>query len=326
MVSIIVPVYQVSQYVERCLRSIIAQSYKDIECIIVDDATEDDSIVKCEELIRAYSGPIQFRIVHHEHNRGLSASRNTGIAAAHAEYLYFLDSDDYISSSCIERLASVVEDEPSVEFVQGNCKMICNGKESLLYSVGQDMSLSNNDDIRNAFYKDRNIYISVWNKLIKKSFVEEAQLYCREGLVFEDLLWTFYLLKSLDKAYLCHEVTYYYEIRPGSISTVAKPKDVECYTVIFNEILNNLTVGREQEEINGFLYYYIKRYISFANIAPSFKDTIRLYREKARAHSCWKAFFLLLLTGILSRFVNITRPLEWLNSLRWRFRIDKHSN
>ena len=71
-VSIIIPVYQVSNYVERCLKSVIGQTFTDFECIIVNDATRDDSIEKCERLIDGYDGPIRFRIIHHEVTRGLS--------------------------------------------------------------------------------------------------------------------------------------------------------------------------------------------------------------------------------------------------------------
>ena len=97
MVTIVIPVYQVSEYVERCVCSVMAQSYPYLECIIVDDATQDDSIVKCEQLIAAYKGPIRFRILHHGQNRGLSAARNTGTKVATGDYLYYLDSDDYTS-------------------------------------------------------------------------------------------------------------------------------------------------------------------------------------------------------------------------------------
>jgi glycosyltransferase involved in cell wall biosynthesis len=128
MVSVIVPVYQVSDYVERCIRSVMAQTYTDIECIIVDDATRDDSIDKCEALIKEYDGPIQFRIIHHEQNRGLSVARNTGFDAANGEYVYFLDSDDYITPDCIEKLVSVVKDDPTIEMVQGNSLMKYDGK------------------------------------------------------------------------------------------------------------------------------------------------------------------------------------------------------
>ena len=96
MVTIIIPVYQVSAYVERCILSVMDQDYDAIECIIVDDATQDDSIEQCERLIERYNGPILFKILHHQYNRGLSAARNTGTDAASGDYLYYLDSDDEI--------------------------------------------------------------------------------------------------------------------------------------------------------------------------------------------------------------------------------------
>lgn len=320
VVSVIIPVYQVSEYVERCIRSVMAQSYQRIECIIVDDATEDDSILKCEKLIKAYDGPIQFRILHHDHNRGLSASRNTGTDAATGDYLYYLDSDDYISPNCIERLVSVVDDDPSIEMVQGNCMMTCDGTENLLYRLDHSIETTDNDKTRKEFFKNRNIYISVWNRLLKKSFIEENRIYCREGVVYEDLLWVFYLLKNLKKAYLCEDITYYYCIRPRSISTAVKPESAACYALSFDEIFHNLTIGREQEEIEGYLYYFIKRYFSYVKIVPTLKDTIRLYRTKAKHYHCWYVYAVLFATSIVGHFGNPSKLLGWMNGIRWKLK------
>ena len=320
MVTIVIPVYQVSEYVERCVCSVMAQSYPYLECIIVDDATQDDSIVKCEQLIAAYKGPIRFRILHHEQNQGLSAARNTGTKAATGDYLYYLDSDDYIAPNCIERLASVVDEDPSIEMVQGNCIMSCEDKESRLYRLGTSIITSNNDETRKAFYKDRNIYISVWNRLLKRSFVEEYQLFCREGIVFEDLIWVFYLMKNLKRACLCNDVTYYYCIRSGSISTEVQKASVGCYAVMFDEIMHHLTAGREQEEIKGFLYYFIKRYVSYVKIAPEFKDTIRLYKRKAQQYHCWCEYVVLSVASGIGNIGNPMKLLGWLNGLRWRMK------
>lgn len=320
MVSVIIPVYQVSNYVERCLCSVMAQRYTDIECIIVDDATLDDSIVKCKKLIKSYGGPIKFRIVHHEQNRGLSAARNTGTKAATGEYVYYLDGDDYISPHCIEKLVSVVNTDPSIEMVQGNCLMTSDGKESYLYRQDHSIKTKDFDETRKEFFKNRNIYISVWNRLLKKSFIEKNQIYCREGVVYEDLLWVFYLIKHLKKTYLCNEVTYYYCLRSGSISTVAKPDSVACYAVSFDEIFNNLTVGREKEEIKGYLYYFIKRYVSFIKTVPSFKNTIRLYKAKAKQYHCWYVYIVLFATGLVGHLGNPSKILERMNQLRWKFK------
>lgn len=122
--SVIIPVYNISDYIERCIRSVQGQSYIDMECLIVDDATQDDSIVKCEKLINEYDGPIRFRIIHHEVNRGLSAARNTGTAAAIGEYIYYVDGDDEILPYCIEKLMTIAQEHPDAEMVHGNSVMI----------------------------------------------------------------------------------------------------------------------------------------------------------------------------------------------------------
>ena len=103
LVSVIIPVYQVSDYVERCLLSVMNQTYQNIECIIVDDCSTDDSVAKCDRLISTYKGPIKFQILHHERNRGLSAARNTGTDAATGEYIFYLDSDDEITDETFDK-------------------------------------------------------------------------------------------------------------------------------------------------------------------------------------------------------------------------------
>lgn len=126
-VSIIIPVYQVSAYIERCIRSVLNQTYKEIECIIVNDATQDDSIEKCQQLIENYRGEIRFKIVNHNANRGLSAARNTGIDAASESYIFYLDGDDEISSDCIEKLVKPCKKDGSIEMVMGALHAITKG-------------------------------------------------------------------------------------------------------------------------------------------------------------------------------------------------------
>ena len=89
-ISIIVPVYNVEPYIRECFSSIATQTYKGkIECIFVDDCGQDKSVEILEELIADYHGSISFSIIHHEHNKGLSGARNTGICHATGDYLYF---------------------------------------------------------------------------------------------------------------------------------------------------------------------------------------------------------------------------------------------
>ena len=122
-ISIIVPVYNVEQYIKECFDSIAAQTYKgDIECIFVNDCGHDKSVEILEKMIACYQGGISFSIIHHEHNKGLSGARNTGIRHAQGDYLYFIDSDDSITSDCIEKLVALAEKYPGVEVVKGSTK------------------------------------------------------------------------------------------------------------------------------------------------------------------------------------------------------------
>lgn len=92
LVSIIIPVYNVSDYIERCLKSVITQTYRHIECVIVDDGSPDDSMDKCYSLLNQYDGPIIFSVVTHESNLGLSAARNSGIDKAITTDVYLFAS------------------------------------------------------------------------------------------------------------------------------------------------------------------------------------------------------------------------------------------
>ena len=104
LVSVILPVYNVEKYVENSLRSVIGQTYPDIECLIIDDCGTDRSMDVVENVL-AHSNLAgkKIRILRHEKNRGLSAARNTGLDYAEGTYIFFLDSDDSIRPNCIEK-------------------------------------------------------------------------------------------------------------------------------------------------------------------------------------------------------------------------------
>ena len=109
IISIIIPVYNVEQYIEECLQSVEKQTYQgEIECVLVDDCATDASIHIAQEFINKCNGRVTYRILHHDRNRGLSAARNTGLDNAKGDYIYFLDSDDYIDANAIEVLYDAI--------------------------------------------------------------------------------------------------------------------------------------------------------------------------------------------------------------------------
>ena len=104
-VSVIIPIYNVEQYIEECIASVAAQTYKDFDIIAINDCSTDSSLEILRECIDKYNIPKdRISIIDHERNRGISAARNTGILHSTAEYVYFLDSDDTITPDCLEKL------------------------------------------------------------------------------------------------------------------------------------------------------------------------------------------------------------------------------
>lgn len=213
-VSIVVPVYSVSPYIERCIKSVIAQTYPVLECIIVDDASPDDSIVKCEHLIARYDGPIRFVVLHHDHNLGLSAARNTGTDAAQGNYVFYLDSDDELTPDCIEVLAGPIERDPSIEMVQGNHKVFSDTPS--IGRITHEEVFASSGAVRDCFFDMNILPVMAWNKLISKHFIKDHGLRFMEGILFEDNLWTFYVIKSLQRLYVIPSITYNHYKRPLS--------------------------------------------------------------------------------------------------------------
>lgn len=199
LISIIIPIYNVSAYIERCLKSVMRQSYGEIECIIVDDASPDDSIEKCERLIEKYKGPIRFSVLYHEHNRGLSAARNTGTESATGDYILYLDSDDALTYDCIETLVAPVLCDASIEMVVGNYERLSDGYPLPATMMSRtdlpEAEFCGREAVRSYFFEGKGFSVTAWNKLIKRQFLQEHQLRFMEGVLYEDNPWTFQVVK-----------------------------------------------------------------------------------------------------------------------------------
>ncbi len=251
-VSIIVPVYNVSAYVERCWESLVKQTYKDLEILFIDDCGTDDSVEKLQKLIDTHPG-IYCKILHHDHNRGLSAARNTGLMAATGDYVYFLDSDDDITEDCIERLvAPVMNDE--IDIVVGNYRVVGGEAHSpLLLDSGL---LDSSKDVL-ASYAAGKWYVMAWNKLCRRDFLIDNNLFFREGLIHEDVLWTFQVACKAQSLYVCNDVTYNYNVRGASIMTsMSIERDLRVYLDVFDAIVD--FVRSEQRELGVEEYRIIE--------------------------------------------------------------------
>lgn len=253
IVSIIIPIYNVENYILECLQSVANQTMTDgVECILIDDKGTDRSILLATNFIREYHGSIKFTLVQHPVNKGLSASRNTGIHASKGEYVYFLDSDDTITPDCIELMYSYILKYGNVDLVLG----------SFYESIEEKKCLSNyslaeySDDpriIKSFLLKYQGDIIPAQSKLIKRQLIESRSLYFKEGIIHEDNYWTFFLAKYVTTMCFCNKRTYYHRNNPNSITkkiNLAK----ECFA--FRTIICDLCPS-----IDPFLVGCQKEYI-----------------------------------------------------------------
>lgn len=222
-ITIVVPIYNVALYITDCIQSIISQTYQGkIECLLIDDCGTDNSMEIVEGILKSYQGKIDFKICHHNRNRGLSAARNTGINHATGEYIYFLDSDDEITSDCIEKLSLSLNKE-AYDFVIGGYRItgIKHSAPPLLLADG--MALKDLNIMQD--YYDSKWYMMVCGKLCNLSFLRKNQLFFEEGLIHEDELWSFQLACLAQSMYVVNQETYIYKIREGSITMNQKTQE-----------------------------------------------------------------------------------------------------
>ena len=163
LVSVIIPVYNVYDYLDKCLNSIINQTYKSLEIIIVNDGSTDNS----KDIIEKYSKIDKRITVINTKNNGLSVARNKGIDASHGDYLSFVDSDDYVDNDFIEYLVKLLEEYNSDISVCSFYQNDSNNKK-------EEIIVYNKIEAMKECIAYNNMYSSAWNKLYKKEILLQS--------------------------------------------------------------------------------------------------------------------------------------------------------
>lgn len=306
-VSVIIPVYNVAPYVKECLESVMRQTFSGMmECIIVDDCGTDNSVDIIEEMITTYTGIIKFLIIHHEHNRGVSAARNTGLDNATGEYVFFLDCDDVISDDCIELLYNKATDDSECIMVQAGIDTIPPDAPNPFKKTYKQNCAVTNNDVRKCYYELRNMLESVWNNLIKRRFLIDNSIYFKEGRLAEDMLWMFSLLKHVHNVRFINDITYHYRKRENSISNnldyMSRTRFMESIGDNYYDILLSMTPNKEKQELNylisSFSYYYVR----FVKEITVYEKDYHLFYMNAKKYRCHIVKMKLVVSRFLGKF------------------------
>lgn len=214
LVSIVIPIYNVSGYVEQSLCSAFNQSYKKIEYLLIDDRGTDDSMNKVYELIKkdTYSKR-NIKIIQQDRNKGVSAARNTGIQHSSGEFIFFMDSDDIITPNCIELHVKAIT-ETNADFTIGGVDIV--GSRTIHINEIDNMVLRGSILM---YFFNRKWDNGPWNKLIRREFIFNNNLFFQEGIRYEDMLWGYNISKRAHMVKLLSDITYKYIIHKGSFVT-----------------------------------------------------------------------------------------------------------
>lgn len=210
-ISIIVPVYNVEDYLDRCVESIINQTYKNIEIFLIDDGSTDSSGKKCDKWSK-----LDERIkVYHKKNGGLSDTRNYGINKSTGKYLTFIDSDDYIDQEYIEYLYSLIKrDNYDISIAQQTIVTKNDKKESTLEV--KEITYEKMDAIKHLLLED-SFTVSACAKMYKRELFDNIRF--PKGKLYEDNGTMYKIFDNIEKVICSTRPIYYYVIRNSSITT-----------------------------------------------------------------------------------------------------------
>ena len=245
-VSIIVPFYNVENYIEKCLQSLVNQTLEDVEIILVNDGSQDGTEEIAKQFVEKYPNKIMYL---EKENGGLSDARNYAIPYAKGEYIAFLDSDDYVEANMYEEMYNKAKEE-NLDYVE--CDFLWEYPAKSLESKGKQYSNK----------KEMFIYTRVvaWNKLIKREIVQNNHLEFPKGYRYEDVEFFYKLLPLIHNYGIVEKPFIHYVQRENSISNVQNTRTKEIIDVL-RHVIDYYKRNQLFDEYKEEIEYTYTRYI-----------------------------------------------------------------
>lgn len=276
-ISVIVPVYNVEKYLAECLDSVLMQDFDDYEILCVEDKSQDRS----REILQEYACRNErIRMILHDQNAGLSAARNSGLAVAQGKYILFVDSDDILAEGALRKLYTYAE-EKTAEIVYFNYKRIYEEGFSgspCRVDYKNYSGLYMGKEFMRDLLKYGTFEWAVWAQFYRRDFLEQQHLRFYNGILHEDMLFTFLCAVNANHVAALNDVLYMYRCRKGSIMQTKSNRRIESLLIVFKEIYSWWSQGDssmtadENEAVTRYLrivYSRIRYNMRFMNRGES---------------------------------------------------------
>lgn len=259
-VSFILPIYNVEKYLSECVESLLVQTYRDFEILLVDDGSPDNCPALCDEWAKKDS---RIKALH-KSNGGLSDARNYGLEHAQGDYVIFVDSDDFwVNKECLQRLMNVVDAHPECDFIGFNCSYYYSDSKTFNKWVAYDESLSKPTDkntVLCSLVASGTFPMSACLKIIKRKLLSEINLNFIKGLLSEDIPWFIDLLEGTKKCMFIND--YIYAYRQGVVGSISNSFSVRNFNSILR-IIDNELQKLEGRTFNEKTKDYIKSFLAY---------------------------------------------------------------
>lgn len=281
LISVIVPIYNVEQYLERCIESLLNQSYKNLEIILVDDGSPDRCPQMCDEWAQKDA---RIRVIHKE-NGGLSDARNAGMKIASGEFIGFVDSDDWIASEMYQYLKAALDRDQSDIAACAVETIWEDGSTSRLLTVRENCVL-NRLEAQAALLEESKLKQPVWYKLYRRSVINGIPF--EKGKYHEDVFWSYRIMGNANRVSLIDYVGYFYWQRRGSIMggdySLRRLDAIEAYRRRYEYLKENFPILEKKARISiltGCIYHgqMALRYLPQHEQAEAFAFLEETYRN-----------------------------------------------
>ena len=269
-VSVIVPIYNVEKYLEKCINSLLSQTLEDIQIILVNDGSKDNS----GNIAKEYEQNNKDRVIYVEkENGGLSDARNYGLKYATGDFIAFLDSDDYIEKNAYEKMYNKAIEE-NADYVE--CDFIWEFPNKI--RVDKQYPYKNKKEMLSF------VRVVAWNKLIKRQLITDNNLEFPKGLRYEDVEFTYKLIPFINKFTYVDKPFIHYVQREGSIANVQNERTAEIFTVLDN-VIEFYKKNNIYEKYRDELEYNYARYLLCSSLKRMCKIKDKTIREKLLTES-----------------------------------------